>query len=379
MNLVLLTSTMSPAVGGPAYSVPKLANNLEEISTGRVQVVGVEDPNDTAASAQWASNVFAHRPFGLRAFGYGFGVQRTLSRLAPDIIDVQGLWQFHSLANLRHHIRFRTPYVVTPRGMLDPWGLERSKWKKYAVRLWFEDSHLARATCLRATAEMEAEQFRRFGLQNPIAIVPNGVDVPGLLPARPERERMRMLFISRIHPKKGIELLLKAWAAIEVARPNWELVIAGPDESGHTIEMQHLARKLSLRRVDWRSAVYGNAKSTLYRSADCLVLPTHAENFGLVVAEALAHEVPVVTTKNAPWEGLLRNKCGWWIDLEETQLRDALLEATAQPSSALRAMGARGRNWMSRDYSWSSVARQMFDVYNWSSGRGPRPETIHTA
>jgi glycosyltransferase involved in cell wall biosynthesis len=379
MNLTLLTSTLSTAAGGLSVSVPNLARSLERAGADQVQVVGVEDPNDSAASSDWGSHVFAHRQSGLRAFGYAVGMQHTLARLAPDVIDVQGLWTYPSLANLRHHHSYNTPYVVTPRGMLDPWARERSKWKKRAVRLWFEDTHLAQATCLRATAEMEAEHFRSFGLHNPIAVVPNGVDVPHSLPTRSIDERRRLLFLSRIHPKKGISPLLRAWAAIEKARPQWELVIAGPDEVGHTAEMQTLARSLNLQRVEWRTAVHGEAKSALYRSADCFVLPTHAENFGLVVAEALAHEVPVITTRNAPWEGLHRHKCGWWIDLDEARLRDTLLEATAQPRHELWEMGARGRNWMQRDFAWDGVAEKMAEVYRWVLAGGKPPEYMYVA
>jgi glycosyltransferase involved in cell wall biosynthesis len=303
-------------------------------------------------------------------------MERTLARLAPDIINVQGLWTYPSLANLRHHGRYGTPYLVTPHGMLDPWARDRSWWKKRAVRLWFEDAHLAGAACLRATAEMEAEHFRSFGLTNPIAIVPNGVDIPAPRQHGAQGERRRALFLSRIHPKKGLPHLLRAWAAVEARMPDWELVIAGPDEVGHTAEMQALARQLGLERVAWRAAVHGEEKSTLYRSADLFVLPTHAENFGLVVAEALAHGVPVLTTRNAPWDGLETHGCGWWIPLDQDRLHETLQAAAALPRGQLNAMGARGRAWMERDFGWDGVAARMRDVYAWVAGAAPRPDCV---
>lgn len=340
-----------------------------------MHVVGVEDPDDPEAAVAWGPQVHAHRTAGPRAFGYAPGMARTLARLAPSVIDVQGLWTYPSLANLRHHRRHGTPYVVTPRGMLDPWARARSWWKKRLVRLWFEDAHLAGAACLRATAEMEAEHFRSFGLRNPIAIVPNGVEIPAEGQGnRTCGGRRRALFLSRIHPKKGLPYLLKAWRDIEARAPDWDLVIAGPDEVNHTAEMKALAHTLGLSRVTWHPPVHGEEKSDLYRSADLFVLPTHAENFGLVVAEALAHGVPVVTTRNAPWAGLQDHRCGWWIDLDDRALYAALAEATALPCPGLREMGDRGRAWMTRDYGWDGIAEKMLSVYECVS-RGEAPPT----
>jgi glycosyltransferase involved in cell wall biosynthesis len=261
--------------------------------------------------------------------------------------------------------------------MLDPWARDRSRLKKKLVRYWFENAHLFGASCLRATAEMEAEHFRSFGLRNPIAIVPNGVEVPDILPPKAADGRRRLLFLSRVHPKKGLPLLLHAWARIEPKRPEWELVIAGPDEVGHTAEIKALARNLGLKQVLWRDAVNGAEKSILYRSADAFILPTHAENFGLVIAEALAHEVPVITTRNAPWQGLTEQGCGWWIPLDEAHLFAAMAEATSQPRSALHEMGVRGRKWMQRDFGWDGVAEEMQSVYDWVVGVSPRPECVY--
>ena len=363
-TLALLTTTLSPAAGGLAASIPPLAHLLARSRAAEVHVVGLEDPGDPAAARAWGPTVHAHQRRGPRALACAPQMEGTLDRLAPDVIDVQGLWTYPSLVNLRHHRRHGTPYIVTPHGMLDPWARSRSSWRKRVVRLWFENEHLARAACLRATAEMEAEHFRAMGLRNPIAIVPNGVDVPDELPPRPTAERRRLLFLSRIHPKKGLPHLLRAWARLESSHSDWDLIIAGPDEVGHTAEMRKLAQRLTLANVHFQPAVHGAEKSALYRSADVFVLPTHAENFGLVIAEALAHEVPVITTRHAPWQGLQVHRCGWWIDLDEKHLYAALGEAMAQPRAELYAMGARGRSWMQRDFGWDGVARQMLQVYD---------------
>jgi len=377
-DLAFLTSTLSSAAGGLAASVPHLAHGLARASASVVHVVGVGDPEDPEAAMAWGPNVHADRAKGPHAFGYAPEMADTLARLAPSLIDVQGLWTYPSLANLRHHRRHGTPYVVTPHGMLDPWARSRSMWKKRAVRLLFEDAHLACAACLRATAEMEGEHFRNFGLTNPIAIVPNGVEMPALIqPERPHAGPRRLLFLSRIHPKKGLAYLLRAWSKIEVMGFDWDLMIAGPDEVNHKAEMQALARELGLRRVAWVDAVQGSEKSALYFSADLFVLPTHAENFGLVVAEALAHGVPVITTRNAPWKGLETHRCGWWISLNERTLIKTLARAMSLPSGELKEMGARGRAWMERDFGWDRIVAQMLEVYAWVRDGGNPPSFVH--
>ncbi len=283
-----------------------------------------------------------------------------------------------SLVSLRHHRRTGRPYLVTPRGMLDPWAVRHGGWKKRLVAWWFEHEHLRRAACLRATAPMEAGHFRAFGLKNPIAVVPNGIDLPDPAPPPARVGRRRLLFLSRLHPKKGLDHLLRAWARLHRHHADWQLVVAGPDEIGHRAAMQELAAALGLADILWHEPVEGDAKSALYRSADLFVLPTHAENFGLVVAEALAHGLAVVTTTNAPWDGLERHRCGWWIDLSDDALATALDDAMSLSDAERRAIGERGRAWMAQDFAWPAIVRQMHEVYTWTLGGGPPPACVVT-
>lgn len=265
---------------------------------------------------------------------------------------------------------------MTPRGMLDPWARENSKWKKRLFSAFAESAHIKNAACIRATAELEAEHVRAMGLRAPIAIVPNAIPIPDLQD-KPESPRRRALFLSRIHPKKGIEFLLRAWRALQADYSEWELVIAGIDERGHEAEMKKLAESLGVSRVSFSGPAFGAAKEALYRSSDLFVLPTHAENFGLVIAEALAQEVPVITTTNAPWSGLNKRQCGWWIQLDRAALENTLRQAMRTPPAELSKMGARGRSWMIEEFGIENVAAALRDLYLWIAGRAPRPETVY--
>lgn len=378
-KICLLTGMMSTKAGGLSSSVPSLAHSLAKLPGHDIRVFGLEDPDDPTAANTWGPETLAHTMFGPSVIRYSPSLIKNLEGFSPDIVDVQGIWIYPSLANLKYHRRTKTPYIVTPHGMLDPWAVQHSRWKKRMASLLFECAHLKGASCLRATADMEAQNFREYGLRQPIAIVSNSVDVPATISNKKKTGPKRALFLSRIHKKKGLPFLLKAWQQLADKHSDWEIVITGPDENGHLAELKMLERKLGVPRIKWREPVHGEEKVALFESADLFVLPTHAENFGLVVAESLAHGVPVITTKNAPWAGLKTNGCGWWIDLDLAKLRGAMDTAMSQPRNKLSDMGRAGHLWMKRDFGAAPVAEQMSELYDWAINGGSPPNFVQMA
>lgn len=377
-SLAYLCPRLSRASGGLAASVPSLAHEIGRREGVEVRAFGVVDPDAPHDAAWWAPEVESFAPVAPAQFFGARGMLARLEEVSPDIVDVQGLWTYPSLLSLRYARRHRRPYIVTPRGMLDPWALRRSRLKKSAVRLLFEDSHLEGAACIRTTANLEAEQVREFGLKQAIAVVPNGVDIPDIQEPRSPNNRVKtLLFMSRIHPKKGLPILLDAWSELAQRFPEWQLLIAGPDEVGHTEAMRKKSAGLGLERIIWSGPVSGSDKTAMLADADLFVLPTHGENFGLVVAEALAHGVPVVTTRAAPWAGLETERCGWWIHLSPAQLIDALSAAMICPPEERQAMGMRGRKWMERDFGWSGIADRMIELYTWVRFGGTVPDFVY--
>ena len=185
-----------------------------------------------------------------------------------------------------------------------------------------------------------------------------------------------LLFLGRIHPVKGIDRLLHAWQPLQDRHHDWRLVIAGRGESPHEREVRELAAALRLQRLEFVGARYGIDKSRAYLEADLFVLPTHSENFGMTVAEALAHGCPAVVSRGAPWSGLEIEGCGWWVDHEVPELTAALDAAMSSPEGQLVDMGRKGRAWMERDFGWDSVAQRMETAYRWVLDGGEAPSWV---
>ena len=318
---------------------------------------------------------------GVKNFVNGEPFENVLVKVMPDIVHLHGLW---SLALHRCAVicrRWHIPYVVAPRGMLEPWSLQQ-KWLKKRIARWlYQDRDLKCAAILHATAESEAEQFRRLGFKNLIVVSPNGVNIPAMqfssLVHRPSSpsgsSQRRVLFVSRMHPKKGVMELVEALGKIfnaetQSQRERWvcELVytVSGDFEMEYEAKVKARVNELGLEsQFMFTGALNDDKKWQAYFRADLFVLPTYSENFGIVVAEALWAGVPVITTKGTPWQELEERRCGWWIDIGVAPLSAALKSAMSLPDAERREMGARGRRLVEEKYTWDAVVKAMVNGY----------------
>ena len=188
-----------------------------------------------------------------------------------------------------------------------------------------------------------------------------------------------MFFLSRIHPKKNVGMLIRCWAKLEDQFPNWDLSIVGPDKNNqYADEMKQLTVELGCKRVIFEGELKGDEKFRFMAESDCEVLPTHSENFGMVVAESLACGTPVICSHGAPWEGLNVEGCGWWIAAEENAFENAMSEAMRMPQDELQAMGNRGRDWMRREFDWNAIGRKMKISYEWLLSGCDKPEWVYS-
>lgn len=371
--------------GGPSRSVPLLCEALA--------VTGLAVRLVTAAPAEASGDEAALLPDGpvgtrlvrergglSQALRAPLGFYRALcaegTSNPPALLHDHGVWLPSNIAAAVAARRWDVPLVVSTRGMLTPWALRHHRWKKRLAWWTYQKWVLRQAALFHVTSQEEVNALRDLGLEQPAAVIPNGVPLPELSQAEAQQStKKQALFLSRLHPKKGLPMLLEAWAEVDPA--GWTLELVGPSEDGHRAELEAQARRLGVEdQVHFAGPVSDDEKWDVYRRADLFVLPTHSENFGIVVAEALAAGVPALTTTGAPWSDLEVHDCGWWVEPDADALADALAEAVARGPEARAAMGRRGRRLVEARYSWEGVAAQMRDAYQWVVGGGAPPDCV---
>jgi glycosyltransferase involved in cell wall biosynthesis len=376
MDVLQVVTSVAEEASGPSHSVPALCRAVGSLGARVTLHTLAPAPESLSQRLDVAQY---ERWIALHHLGISPSMKRGLRGAAAsaDIAHVHGLWQMPTVYPAWAVRGTSCRLVYSPRGTLSAWALGRSRLIKKTMWLACQGRAVRSSACLHATAESESEEIRRLGLRAPVAVIPNGVELAAHgLPAPAEDGPRRLLFLGRIHPKKGVDLLIRAWRGVQASFPDWVLEIVGPDEGGYLARMQELAGSIGAERVAFPGPAYGTGKAEAYRRADLFVLPTHSENFGMAVAEALAQGVPAVVTKGAPWAGLEEHGCGWWIDPGEGPLTECLRAAMATPHDELRARGGRGRDWMERDYSWGRVGGMMHETYLWLLGGGPAPPWI---
>ena len=385
MRIVHVIPTLSQEASGPSYSVINLCKSI--LATGNQITLATLDCGHIAGAPSFVKAF--PRGIGSSRLGRSPAMHRWLSLRCEanevDILHNHGMWQMNSVYPAWAAHRGDVQFVCSPRGALSEWAMRHGSKAKKIFWPIFQLPALKRVSCFHATAESEYEDIRRLGFRQPVAIIPNGIDLPVLQNRVPSQQRT-LLFLGRIHVVKGLDMLLPAWHAVQLEFPEWRLVIAGSDDvgyrgsSGYLEEIKAKVRQLGLERVQFPGPLYGAQKRQAYRDADLYVLPSYSENFGMTVAEALSMGTPAVVSKGAPWEGLNQNDAGWWVEKNSESLAVSLREAMRRSPAELCTMGERGRAWMQRDFSWSGIGAKMIATYGWLGDRSlPMPEWVRLA
>jgi glycosyltransferase involved in cell wall biosynthesis len=345
-----------------------------------------------AAGAFPSERVRTFEGVGPSAWGCSYRLQAAAAAVknpSACVIHQHGIWTGISAATLFWSRRRHGVSVIAPHGALSPWVLRKSRWKKALALAVYERSNLRSASCLHALSRSEACDLRSFGLSNPIAVVPNGVSEEWLDSAGDE-SRFRhafgldpdtrvLLYLSRITPKKGLPMLIESIRANVQAFAGWTLLVAGVDEFDHQHDLETLVDRYGLRNyVRFIGPLYGVAKRDAFAAADAFILPSHSEGWPIVVLEALGAGVPVFTTTAIPFRELMQQKAGWIVEPSVDSIGASIPNLLARSSAELRDMGNNGRALVASRLTWSSLARQLSDVYLWLLGRGPQPECVTT-
>ena len=384
-NWVSVVSHLDPKYGGLSAAVPALASAVAGTGENTITVAGFCADGEYFQPAVGRNVAVEHYPLG-RLAGLQRGsaeraFQETLATSAG--VHIHGLWQ-RSTSAAAHLARSQNkPYVISAHGMLESWALANKKWKKRLYAALFERRNLSRAACLHALTQAEARDYRRFGLTNPIAVIPNGVGLPAGHSADAFFERFPalrgkslVLFLGRIHFKKGLDILAEAWVKVAARFPDAHLVLAGPDFEGTQSRILRQLEALSLgARTTFTGMLQGDEKWSALAAAEVFILPSYSEGLSVSVLEAMGMGLPVIVTEQCNLPDVKKHQCGWTIQPRMSDVESALIHLLELSPRDRQLLGQNGRSLVAERYTWPIVGRQMAEVYRWLQG-GPIPLTV---
>lgn len=339
MRVLHTVDSLHPDTGGPARSVPGLAGAASKAGA-EIHLWAAHVPDDYSPP----HNVTLH--------------SGDLPSKNFDLVHDHGLWLPTNHRVAKWSSAGKIPRLVSPRGMLEPWALNHNKWKKKIAWALYQKRNLRSAIAFHATAESEAAQIENLGFNQASFVVPNGIRFDEFDGAFTKTKTI--LFLSRIHPKKGLPMWIEAWK--KVSPDGWTMRVVGPDEGSHTDELKRQVDQAGLSdQWQFEGPLEGNDKYHALGSASLFVLPTYSENFGIVVAESLAAGTPVITTTGTPWQGLVEHDCGWWVKPTPDDLAKALAEAIT--CDERNQMGAKGARWVKNEFAWDDIGKKIVNAY----------------
>ena len=362
---------------GPSYSVLRLCDYLA--LNNDVSLISSDE-----VSEKFKHDFIKTFPtiLGLKKLGVSLKMQKWIANNLKnhnfDIVHSHSLWMMQNIYPSWESKKNRIPVVISPRGTLSPEAFKSGSIVKSLFWPLIQKPVLRDSTIFHATSNQEKNDIRELGFKQPIAVVPNGIDLPEIKKIKKDNKPLKkLLFLGRIHPIKGIHNLLIAWKEIQNIHQNWTLEIVGPDNYNYLSELNRIAKKLQLKRVVFSKEIHGEEKNMKYQSADLFILPSHSENFGVSVAEALSNGIPCVVSKGAPWKILDEKKAGWWIDNSVEMLTKNLISILSMSTSELESMGLNGRDLVSEDFNWNKVSAMMTEVYLWILTKKNQPSFVY--
>ncbi|MFO0944576.1 MAG: glycosyltransferase [Planctomycetota bacterium] len=383
MQVTFLTPSISRMGGGISHIVLRVSQCVSQLHS-QVQVLGLQDEYSEVDLQDWKPlepKTFPRLAF--QKFGWSPSLRRAMSRVngTDSLVHQHGIWTYLSVVCSEWRKRTGQPTVISPHGMLEAWALANSQWKKRLATRLYERANLAICSCIQATSESELASIRNFGLNRPVVLIPNGVDIPLLdLTERSEGKkpdadgRKILLFLSRIHPKKGLVNLLRGWAQVTEDAKDWRLVLAGPDEVGHIRQIKQLISDLAIgTSVEYVGPQYGAGKDHWLRRADAFVLPSFSEGFSIAVLEAMAYGLPVLMSPQCNFPEAMRARVALCAEPQvETIARGLRNLFDLSPRDRVE-LGGRAREFVAREYSWKGVADRLGEVYRWLLGEVTLP------
>ena len=377
MKIIQIIASIFDENSGPSYSVKRLCEELE-VSNKVELLTFSKEAYSMIKSNQKLKITEYHKQFPLSYRSKKLGSSKKLRKYLQvkikdksiNIIHSHAMW--HIIATYPGNLLKYNDYkiVTSPRGTLSRIALDDKKFIKVIFWYLFLYLPINKTHCFHATSYQEYLDIRNKGFKQPIAIIPNGIDIPKIIKKKCTMNKRYITFIGRIDKIKGLENLLNAWKQVHKKFDNWHLKIIGTDmsynkKSNYLYKLKRLSIKLNLINIDFIDPLYGEEKLQELADSDIMVLPSLSENFGMTVAESLSVGTPVITTNQTPWHEIVEKKSGWCIDVGVKPMVECLENVLLLDSDKLENMGKNGIEWMKNDYSWHSVAKKFLLTYKW--------------
>jgi glycosyltransferase involved in cell wall biosynthesis len=393
LKIGFVTPSVSRIAGGIFEIERRLAQCLTALPETDVRVYGMRDNDTDADLATWRPLVPKTFPTcGPRGFGYAPRMLSEFMREDVDVAHLHALWMFSSVVVHRWAKAVRRPYLVTLNGMLDSWAVRNSAWKKRLALALYERACLRDAACIQVNSLAELQTARAFGLTNAICVVPNGIDLPETLDgAQPESEnpmpslvkqgRKVLLYLGRLHPKKGLTNLIKGWRHALHSRPaassSWMLAIAGWDQGEHEKELQILSAECGTQNsVLFLGPKFGAEKAACYRNCEAFVLPSLSEGLPMAILEAWSYAKPVLMTPECNLPEAFAAGAALPIRSEPESIKKGLHSLFDMSPTGHEKMGRRGLQLVLERFTWDTIAKDMRSIYAWLAQGGSPPACV---
>ncbi len=409
MKISFLCPSISRTAGGIFEIERNLALTLMRETGAQVEIFSPSDLHTESDLPAWVPLKPRHFPFfGPDSFRYSPGLRRAFLNQESDLSHLHALWMYNSILIRQWSRRWQRPYIITANGMLEAWAVKNSVWKKRLALAFYERRCLDGAACIQVNSQAEYRSVRAFGLRNPIALIPNGIDLPeagapaaggpgtagggqkSQVAGLKTEGRKVLLYLGRIHPKKGLVNLLRAWAKTGKNQP-WVLGIAGWDQGGHEAQLKLLATELGLVWQDVRSPLteasapptvvflgpqFDDAKADCYRNCDGFILPSFSEGLPMVVLEAWAYGKAVLMTPECNLPAGFERGAALRIEANAESIGSGLEDFFGAPEAGRQLLGENGLGLVREQFVWPVLAREMKRVYEWMLGGGPKPNCV---
>lgn len=375
MMRILHSGTLDVNAGGPAMSTYYTLYGLKQRGVEAELIMYPLSPNGRLRGEE-ITVYFAQAPWEHK-MAYAPKLKKEIEALGDfDIYHAQGIWQYPTYALADVARKKGKPYLITPRGMLYPQDIRKSNkfFKKLSLK-WRLLDDLNRAACVHVTCKEEMMHCRNLGVTSPIAVIPNPIEIKKY-DERKQDHVFRLGYLGRLSPRKNVESLIYAFAALGDKVKDAELLIIGGGNSEYESFLRDECVRLGVNNVRFTGFLSGKEKDEAIASLSVLAMPSEFENWGNVILEGLIRYIPCIATKGAPWEELETHRCGWWVDYSQDAITNAVEAALHTPEDQLSEMGRRGYQLVENNYSIEAIASKMLSLYQWVVKQGDKDSSF---